>query len=72
MAGEVKWVATEISHGRFSVETEKYEIKVFADLSGDLVDKGSGEIIQFEDVRTLIEGAEVLRQYLTEQYGNWK
>lgn len=72
MSAEVTWVVSEVSHGRFSVETEQHRIRVFSDLSGDLTMKSSGEVVQFANVGELIEGAEVLKNALTEQYGGWK
>lgn len=65
------WVATEIEHGRFKVTNGDVEVQVFADFSGQVTNE-AGDFIEFADLRTFIEAADLLKMALNEHYGGYK
>jgi hypothetical protein len=65
------WTSTEIEHGRFKTTDGNIEISVFADFSGQVTNE-AGDFIEFADLRTFIEAAEILKQALVDHYGDYK
>ena len=68
----VQWRSTEISHGRFNVECDRYRIEVFADFSGQITDNRDGNVLAFPDLRVLIDASKMLEEALVEHYGGYK
>jgi hypothetical protein len=67
-----QWIATEITHGRFSVENGQYRIEIFADFSGQLTDNRDGSVVAFPDLRVLIDASKLLEEALVDYYGGYK
>jgi len=65
----VQWRKTEIAHGRFSMECDRYRLKVFADFSGLIIDNLNGNVLSFSDLRVLLNASKILEEALVEHYG---
>lgn len=66
------WTYTEINQGSLKVQNDEgLEITVLADFSGNVTNE-AGDFIEFEDLRTFIEAADLLKQVLNDHYGGYK
>lgn len=65
------WTSTEIESGRFKITNGDIEVSIFADFSGQMTNE-AGDFIEFADLRTFIEAAELLKNALIDHYGGYK
>ena len=71
MMAENTWTYTEIGPSVCTVSNGDLTVSIRSDFSGDMTSE-AGDFFEFNDLRTLIDGAKMLEQVFTDHYGGYK